>query len=154
MKIEPAVTAETKKVAAGTLILTALMISVFLVIGKFDLTVLLGAALGCAVGIGNFFLLALTVQHLTGSMPALPRQEEEETDGETPEKEQRRPLSPEARAAGRKMQLSFILRLLLIGLTAVIALKAPVFHPWASLIPLLFPNLVISLMKMKAGKGA
>lgn len=153
MKIEPAVRKETKTVAAGTLILTALMIAVFLILGKFDYTVLLGALLGCAVAIGNFFLMALTVQHLTGGMPALPRQEEEETPEDADEKNDA-PLSPEAKQAGRKMQLSFLLRLALIGLAAVLAIKAPIFHPVAALIPLLFPNLVIALVRRKTGKGA
>ena len=46
MKIEPAVLAETKKVAAGTAVMTALMIAVFLILRKFDYTVILGALLG------------------------------------------------------------------------------------------------------------
>lgn len=154
MKIEPAVKAETKKVAAGTAVMAVLMIAVFMILHKFDYTVLLGAVLGTLTAVGNFFLLALTVQHLTGSMPVLPKEEEKpEDDGEEPEEEKNRPLSPEATQAGRKMQLSFILRLLLIGLVALIALKTPWFNPWASLIPLLFPNIVITLLKA-FGKGA
>ena len=158
MKIEPAVLAETKKVAAGTAVMTALMIAVFLILRKFDYTVILGALLGAATAVGNFFLLALTVQHLTGSMPVLPRDEEEKEEEEgkadEAEEEKPRPLSPEATQAGRKMQLSFLLRLLLIGLVALIAVKTPWFHPAASLVPLLFPNIVISIMKIKAGRGA
>lgn len=158
MKIDPAVREETARVAAGTLILTVLMIAVFLILGKFDHTVLLGALLGCATAIGNFFLMALTVQHLTGSMPVLPKREEEEaSDGaEESDEEQHasQPLSAEAQMAGRKMQLSFILRLLLMGLVAVLALKTPVFHPVAALLPLLFPNLVIALIRRTIGKGA
>ena len=157
MKIEPAVLAETKKVAAGTAVMTALMVAVFLILRKFDYTVILGALLGAATAVGNFFLLALTVQHLTGSMPVLPRDEEKEEAAEEEdeaEEEKPRPLSPEATQAGRKMQLSFILRLLLIGLVALIAVKTPWFHPAASLLPLLFPNIVISIMKIKAGRGA
>lgn len=154
MRIDPAVAAETKKVAAGTSAMTVLMIAVFLILRKFDHTVLLGALLGAVTAVGNFFLLALTVQHLTGSMPALPKDETEEGEQSAEEEKKPAPLSPEAAQAGRKMQLSFILRLLLIGLVALIAVKAPWFHPAASLIPLLFPNIVISLMKIKAGKGA
>ena len=158
MKIDPAVRKETARVAAGTLILTVLMIAVFLILGKFDHTVLLGALLGCATAIGNFFLMALTVQHLTGSMPVLPKGDEEESpDGaEDTEEEEKAspPLSPEAKQAGRKMQFSFVLRLLLIGLVALLALKAPVFHPAAALLPLLFPNIVIVLIRIANGKGA
>ena len=41
-----------------------------------------------------------------------------------------------------------------IGLVALIAVKTPWFHPAASLLPLLFPNIVISIMKINAGRGA
>ena len=77
MKVQPAVQAETKKMALGVGVLTVLMIAVFLIIRKFDYTVALGAALGYAAAVGNFFLMALTVQKVTGDMPVLPKQEEE-----------------------------------------------------------------------------
>ena len=67
MKIQPAVREQTKAVAVGVCILTALMVGVFLVIGKFDWTVLTGALLGASAGIANFFLMALTVQGRTRS---------------------------------------------------------------------------------------
>lgn len=147
MKIEPAVRKETQRVAAGTLILTALMIAVFLILRKFDHTVLLGALLGCATAVGNFFLMALTVQHLTNGMPALPRRETPEEGEQDGEEAPEPPLSDEARQAGRRMQLSFLLRMLLIGGVAALAVSLPVFHPVASLLPLLFPNLIIALLK-------
>ena len=72
MKIQPAVREQTKAVAVGVCILTALMVGVFLVIGKFDWTVLTGALLGAATGIANFFLMALTVQKAADEMKPLP----------------------------------------------------------------------------------
>ena len=60
MKIEPAVQAETKKIALGTAILTVLMIAVFLVLRQFDWRVLTGAALGYLATVGNFFAMAMT----------------------------------------------------------------------------------------------
>ena len=143
MKVQPAVQAETKKMALGVGVLTVLMIAVFLVIRQFDYTVLLGAILGCAAAVGNFFLMALTVQKVTGDMPVLPKQEEEAEETEEEEKEQ--PLSDEAKQAGKKMQLSFLLRLLMLGGVAALAVTAPIFHPWASLLPMLFPRIVIAL---------
>ena len=74
MKIEPAVKAETKKIAIGTGILSVLMIAVFLILRQFDWTVLTGALLGYCATVGNFFLMALTVQHVTGAgAAALPQ---------------------------------------------------------------------------------
>ena len=151
MKIEPAVQAETKKIAVGTAILTVLMIAVFLVLRQFDWRVLTGAALGYQATVGNFFAMAMTVQGVTNSMPVLPRQEQdetEETDGQTEEKKNT-PLSDEAKQAGKKMQASFVLRMLLIGAIAALAVtQTQVFNPWAALFPLLFPNIIITLRRL------
>ncbi|MBR3740369.1 MAG: hypothetical protein IKN04_07885 [Clostridia bacterium] len=150
MKVQPAVQAETKKMALGVGVLTVLMIAVFLIIRKFDFTVLLGAILGCAAAVGNFFLMALTVQKVTGDMPVLPKKEEETNEAEDEEKE--RPLSDEAKQAGKKMQLSFLLRMLMLGGVAVLAISAPIFHPWAALLPMLFPRIVIALRSVFENK--
>ena len=146
MKVQPAVQAETKKMALGVGVLTVLMIAVFLVIRQFDYTVLLGAALGFAAAVGNFFLMALTVQKVTGNMPVLPKREEETEETEEEEKEQ--PLSDEAKQAGKQMQLSFLLRMLMLGGVAALAVTAPIFHPWAALLPMLFPRVVIALRSL------
>ena len=146
MKIEPAVQAETKKIAVGTAILTVLMIAVFLVLRQFDWRVLTGAVLGYLATVGNFFAMAMTVQGVTNSMPVLPRQEQEETE-ETDEKKNA-PLSDEAKQAGKKMQASFVIRMLLIGAIAAIAVtQTQLFNPWAALLPLLFPNILITLRR-------
>ena len=141
MKLQPAVRTETKKIAVGTILLTVLMIAVFLVIGQFDYTVLLGALLGCAAAIGNFFLMAVSVQKAADSMPRLPR-EEEAPEGEG-EEETERPLSDEAKIAGKKMQASYTVRMFLLAGVAAIAAGFPIFHTAAALIPLLFPRIVI-----------
>ena len=146
MKVQPAVQAETKKMALGVGVLTVLMIAVFLVIRQFDYTVVLGALLGFAAAVGNFFLMALTVQKVTGNMPVLPKNEEETEETEDEEKEQ--PLSDEARQAGKQMQLSFLLRMLMLGGVAALAVTAPIFHPWAALLPMLFPRVVIALRSL------
>ena len=146
MKIEPAVKAETKKIAVGTGVLTVLMIAVFLILRLFDWRVLTGAGLGYCATVGNFFLLALTVQHVTGSMPVLPKQETDEAEDEDEKKEQ--PLSDEARQAGKMMQASFAFRMLLIGAVAAVAVtQRQLFNPWAALLPLLFPNILITIRR-------
>ena len=150
MKIEPAVQAETKKIAVGTAILTALMIAVFLVLRQFDWRVLTGAALGYLATVGNFFAMAMTVQGVTNSMPVLPRQEQDENGeaDEQAEEKKNAPLSDEAKQAGKKMQASFVIRMLLIGAIAAIAVtQTQLFNPWAALLPLLFPNILITLRR-------
>ena len=151
MKVQPAVQAETKKMALGVGVLTVLMVAVFLILRQFDYTVLLGAALGACAAVGNFFLMALTVQKVTDGMPVLPKQEPEK-DGEAEEEEKEQPLSEEAARAGKKMQLSFLLRMLMLGAVAVLAITAPIFHPWAALLPMLFPRIVIALRSLFENK--
>lgn len=148
MKVQPAVQAETKKMALGVGVLTLLMIAVFLIIRQFDYTVLLGAILGFAAAVGNFFLMALTVQKVTGDMPVLPKQDDEETE----DKEKEQPLSDEAKQAGKQMQLSFLLRMLMLGGVAALAVTSPIFHPWAALLPMLFPRVVIALRSLLDNK--
>lgn len=67
MKIDPTVKRETLFVSLVTLILSMLMQSVFLIIGKWDISVLLGNVLGAGIGIANFFLLGLGVQKAVSS---------------------------------------------------------------------------------------
>ena len=144
MKVQPVVKTETQKMALGVGILTVLMIAVFLILKKFDYTVLLGALLGSAAVIGNFFLMAMTVQQATDGMPVLPpREETEKNDGDEDKSKKEEPLSEEARQAGKRVQLSYVLRML--GLLGVAALGVwlPIFHPVATLIPMLFPRIVI-----------
>ena len=149
MKIESAVRTETKRIAVGTGILSVLMLAVFLLIGKFDLSVLLGALLGYAAAVGNFFLMAMTVQHVTNSMPVLPPRTEAEEAEDSEDEKKEEPLSDEARQAGKTMQASFFFRMLLIGGVAALAVTLrQVFNPWAALITLLFPNFVITGRKL------
>ena len=62
LKIDKTVRRETLFVAVYTVILSALMEAVFLLIGKWDYTVLLGNLLGAGGAVLNFFLMGLTVQ--------------------------------------------------------------------------------------------
>lgn len=62
MKISAAVKKETLHIAVGTAVLTAGMLAVFAVLGRFDRGVVLGALLGGCFAVLNFFILGLTVQ--------------------------------------------------------------------------------------------
>ena len=61
-KIDSTVKKMTAYVALVTLVFSALMQAVFLVIGKWDITVIYGNLLGYVTALGNFFLMGLTVQ--------------------------------------------------------------------------------------------
>lgn len=117
MKIDKTVLKETAYVAVWVLILSGLMQAVFLLLGKWDYTVLLGNLLIAAALILNFFLMGITVQNAV--------QKEEK----------------EARAA---MKVSQTYRMFLM--IAVVALGAGlrVFNTWAVVIPVVFPRLAIA----------
>ena len=116
--IDPVVWKETKYIALWSLVFSAIMQAVFLIIGKWDYTVLLGNLLGYAAIVLNYFGIGLTVQ---------------------------KALTKETKEAKQTMQLSSTVRMLLLFGVAVIGVTVPVFHMVASLIPLLFPRIAITL---------
>ena len=104
-------------VAAGTAVLSILLNAVFLIIGKWDLTVLFGNLLGAGAAILNFFLMGITVQASIGK---------EEKDIKT------------------RVRLSMIFReLFLLGVAVLGVLIPSVFNIYALLISLFFPRIVI-----------
>ena len=117
-KIDPTVLKETGYIGAMVFIFSLALQSVFLIIGKWDYTVLLGNLLGFVAAVGNFFLMGLSVQSSLGK---------EEKDAKS------------------LMKLSQSLRLLLIFVIALIGYLIPVFNTIAVLIPLLFPRIAVAL---------
>ena len=144
LKVQQAVKQETKKIAAGVIVLSVLMDAVYLIIGRFSTAVLLGTLLGAAFAVGNFFLMALSVQHAAEKMNGvrLPPQPETEEDGEgeAPEKAE---LSPQARQARRGMQLSYTGRMALLAAMAAVAYFTPFIDAVPALLAQLFPRLTI-----------
>lgn len=117
-KIDSTVIKETGFVALMTLVMSVLLQSVFLVIGKWDYTVLLGNLLGALAGIANFFLMGLTVQSSLGL---------------------------EVKDAKSRMKLSQMLRTLLMFAVAVVGYLVPVFNLITVVIPFLFPRIAVTV---------
>lgn len=117
-KIDSTILKETLYIFAVTLIFSALMQSVFLVIGKWNYTILLGNLLGLCGGVGNFFLMGLTVQS------ALNKAEDD---------------------AKKLMKVSQSLRMLMLFVVAIVGHLAPCFSLIAVVIPLIFPRIAIAL---------
>ena len=116
-RIDRVVKTETKYMAVWVVILSAVMQAVFLVIGHWDYTVLLGNLLGGTAVVLNFFGMAVTVQN------AVQKEEKE---------------------AKQAMKASNALRL--FGMFAVLAVGVliPVFSIWTTIIPLFFPRLIVA----------
>ncbi|MBQ5910780.1 MAG: ATP synthase subunit I [Clostridia bacterium] len=116
MKVDETVKKETLYIAAWCAVLSVLMQAVFLVIGYWDYTVLLGNLWGYSGAVANFFLMGLTVQK------AVTKTEEE---------------------ARKTIKLSQTLRNMFILIIAVVGITVPFFNMWAAIIPLLFPRIAI-----------
>lgn len=151
MKIQPTVRQETVRIAKGTCILSFVMLIVFALLKKLDYTVLLGALLGTATAVGNFFLLGLSVQKAADMMKGveMPPEPEEDEDGE---EQPAAPMPPEIAQAKQKMQLSYTGRMILMAAVGILGLTLPCFHAVATVLPLLFPRMIIHLWSMQQNK--
>ena len=124
LKLQKAVKDETVFVALGSVILSAVMVIVFFVLHRvfpdrvpMDLPVVIGAVGGCAVAVGNFFLMALTVQKVAGI---------ENYD-----------------QAYRSMQVSYRYRTFLQLIWCILTMVLKFINPVAGMLPLLWPSLLI-----------
>jgi hypothetical protein len=124
--IDSTVIKETKYIAAWVLILSLLLQSVFLIIGKWDYTVLLGNLLSGAVSVANFFLMGLTVQ---------------------------KALNKEEKEAKNTLKVSQIYRNLLILAVLVVGVVLPYFSTWTVLIPIIFPRIAIACRPLFDKRG-
>ena len=124
-KTDSAVIKATAYIASVVLIFSVLMQAVFLVIGKWHYTVLLGNLLGGSVAVFNFFLMGLTVQRAVKM---------EEKDAKTAIK------APQS------------LRMVMLFVVAAVGVLLPCFHTVSVLIPLLFPRIAIALQPIFTSK--
>ena len=115
-KIDETIIKETKYIALVTFVLSIFLQSVFLIIGKWDYTVLLGNLLGAITAVLNFFLMGLSVQSS---------------------------LELEVKDAKNRMKLSQMFRTLLMFIIAVIGYTVSVFNLIAVIIPYLFPRVAV-----------
>ena len=127
MKLQPESKKELTRIACGTAICTAVMWVVFAALHlvgwvKFDHTVILGSLIGAAVAIGNFAGICIVCQKAI-----------EEQD------EKRRKAV---------LQASYNVRMLIQAVWIIVAIAAPVFQPFASVLPLLFPRVAIYYLQI------
>ena len=116
--LDPTVKRETVYIFAVSLLCSMLMQAVFLLLGKWDYTVLLGNLLGLIASVGNFLLLGITVQN------ALGKDEKEARD---------------------RMKLSQMLRTLMLFVVALIGYLISVFNILSLVIAYLFPRIAVAV---------
>ena len=125
-KVDPVVMKETRYIAITVLILSALMQAVFLIIGQWNYTVLLGNLYGAVIAVGNFFLMGLTVQKC---------------------------LTMEPDDAKKRMKLSQQGRLLMLLVFCMIGAALPWLNTIALLVPQFFPRIGVTVRGLTM-KGA
>ena len=116
-KFDATVRKETMYIAIWVFLLSILTQAVFLVIGKWDYTVLLGNLLSGVAVTFNFLLIGLTVQ---------------------------RALQKEEKDAKNFMKLSQTYRFLFLAIVLILGAVLPCFSIWTVTIPLLFPRIAIA----------
>ena len=125
-KIDRTVLKETVYVATVAVILSVLMQAVFIVLNKWNLTVLFGNLLGTAACIGNFLLMGITVQ---------------------------KAVVMEEKDAKNLVKLSQSGRLCMLFCVALIGHLVPIFNLVAVVIPFVFPRIAVMLRASALKKG-
>ena len=116
-RVDPTVRRETLYILTCTVLLSLLLQAIFLVIGYWDYTVLLGNLLSASVAVANFFLMGLAVQKAAGQ---------------------------NEKQAADTMKLSHTLRTMMQFVVVVIGVVLSCFHTLTVLIPLFFPRIAIA----------
>lgn len=125
IKADKTVINETKYIAYSLVLMSLILQSVFLVLKKWDYTVLLGNLLTDAVMLANFFLMGLGIQK------ALQKGEEN---------------------VKNIMKASHSLRTLMIFAVVVVGVAFPVFNTVSVIIPVFFPRIAILLKPLLQNK--
>ena len=122
---------ETAVIAVGEAVCVAMMCIVYVIIGKFAISVLLGGLVGLLVAIGNFFALAVVATLASDKAEA----------GD--------PI------AGQKlMKSSYPIRLLAMAAVLFLCAKSGLFDGVALVLPLVFVRPILAIAEFFKKKGA
>ena len=117
MKVDNTVKRETKYIAYFCVVLSLIMQALFILLKKWDYTVVLGNVLSVSVAVLNFFFMGLSVQ---------------------------KSLSMEQGDSKKLMKSSQGFRNAVVFVTAAVGAAAPCFNTIAVIIPLFFPRIAVS----------
>ena len=134
MKPDRAVLRETARVAVGVFALVGVMLVVYAIIGRLSAKVALGGVYTGLLTVVNFFVMGLTVQGVTDRAA-----EKERTEQELAE------LTIEMK---NRMKLSYNLRMIALFGLMVLGIAALKFDPLATILPVLFPTIVIRILQI------
>lgn len=122
---------ETAVLLIGQVICIGIMLAVFALLGKFDITVLLSGLMGGLLAIGNFFFMAVT------ATLAADKAQQQDVEG------------------GKKlMKASYPVRLLVLAVILVACAASGWFHVLPLVLPLAFTRPILTLAEFFKKKGA
>lgn len=139
-KPDKAVREQTARVALGVAALVALMLIVYAVIGRFSLKVALGGVYSGMLGIANFFIMGMMVQSVTERMAEKQRTEQEIAD-----------MSLQMQ---NRMKVSYNMRMIALFALLVLGIAVFKFDPLATILPSVFPSIVIRVLQILEAKNA
>jgi hypothetical protein len=116
--VDPAVKRETRYIALWVSVFSAVMQAVFLILNKWDYTVLLGNTLSGVAAVANFFLMGLAVQSA---------------------------VLKDEKDAATAMKASQSMRMFMLFAVAAVGVLLPCFNTWTTLIPLFFSRFAVML---------
>lgn len=121
---------ETRPVLIGQVICTALMIGVFVVLGRYQLSALLGGIAGAVIATTNFFLMSFFANRAADLAEA------------------------QDVAGGQKLiQLSYMGRMLGMFLVLIVLAKSGYFHALSLVLPLAFTRPILTIAEIFKMKG-
>ena len=122
---------ETGIVAIGVTVCTAVMMLVYALLGRFELSVLWGGLTGAVLSIGNFFFMAV------GASLAADKAENQDVKG-----------------GSLLVRNSYMLRLLGLFVVLILCAKTEVFNLIALVLPLVFVRPTLTVVEFFRKKGA
>lgn len=120
---------ETARIAIGEFICSAIMVGIFAALGYFQMNVLWGAFCGCIIMIANYFFMAVTVSLASD-----------------------RATQGQVQQAQKMVQLSSVVRLLVMGVVLFIGIKLGA-NVIALVLPLAFARPILMLAEFFGKKG-
>ena len=122
---------ETAIVLVGELVCSAVMVGIFALLGRFDLSVVLGALLGLTLATLNFFFMAIVV-----SLAADKAQQQDVAGGQ------------------KLLRASYPVRLLVLAVVLFACAQSGFFNLFALVLPLVFvqPTLTVAEFFRKSGE--
>ena len=136
---DQAVLRQTRNVALCVLVLVAVMLVVYAVIGKLTASVALGGLYSGLLGVLNFFIMGLTVQKVTERAAERERDEQE--------------LANFSTQMQNRMKISYNMRMIALFALLVLGIAVIRLDALATILPSVFPSIAVRVLQVIEARG-